>query len=52
MDIVVCNSSLHSVDEGLLGRIYDQFIRITNRYIILKDYALGENFHLMKEMAI
>jgi hypothetical protein len=52
VDITVCNSSLHSVDESLLGRIYDQFIRVTNRYIILKDYALGENFHIMKEMAI
>lgn len=52
VDIVVCNSSLHSIDERLLGSVYDNLARITSRYIILKDYALGENFHLMKEMAI
>ena len=32
--------------------ILDQFIRVCNKYIFIKDYELGDDYATMKEFAI
>lgn len=52
MDVVNCDSILHSVSEQAMKPLLDQFIRICGKILILKDFELGDDYDIMKQFAI
>ena len=52
VDLINCDSILHSVAEKSMRPILDQFIRVCKKYLIIKDFELGDDYDIMKQFAI
>ena len=50
--MVICNSTLHSIQDSDMKQVLNNIIRICSKYVVIKDFELGENFDTMVEMAI
>ena len=52
VDLINCDSILHSVSEATMKPILDHFIRVCKKYLVLKDFELGDDYDIMKQFAI
>ena len=52
IDIFNCDSVLHSINDSAMRPILDQLIRTCGKFLIIKDFELGDDYDIMKQFAI
>ena len=52
VDVFNCDSVLHSISDSAMRPILDQIIRTCSKFLIIKDFELGDNYDIMMQFAI
>ncbi len=48
VDIFNCDSVLHSISDEAMRPILDELIRTCSKFLIIKDFELGDDYDIMK----